>query len=77
VDNDSGHGMLFRTFEGQARAKLFDMEDTGDNLKVIRAREDLHGRPAGQASTQISTTGEKQSTLDSTITFTNLQHLTL
>jgi beta-xylosidase len=61
VGNDSGHGMLFRTFEGQlmmvlhqpfqhvhARAKLFDMEDTGDNLKVIRVREDLHGRPAAQ-----------------------------
>ena len=59
VGNDSGHGMLFRTFEGQlmmvlhqpflrARAKLFDMEDTGDNLKVIRAREDLHGKPAAQ-----------------------------
>jgi beta-xylosidase len=54
VGNDSGHGMLFRTFEGQlmmvlhqpfrnARAKLFDMEDTGDNLKVVRARTDLHG----------------------------------
>jgi glycosyl hydrolase family 43 len=59
VGNDSGHGMLFRTFEGQlmmvlhqpfrrARTKLFDMEDTGDNLKVLRAREDLHGRPAGE-----------------------------
>lgn len=59
VGKDSGHGMLFKTFEGQlmmvlhqpfrnARAKLFDMEDTGDNLKVVRVREDLHGRPAGQ-----------------------------
>lgn len=56
VGNDSGHGMLFKTFEGQlmmvlhqpfrrAHAKLFDMEDTGDNLKVLRAREDLHGMP--------------------------------
>lgn len=55
VGKDSGHGMLFKTFEGQlmmvlhqpfrnARGKLFDMEDTGDNLKVLRAREDLHGR---------------------------------
>jgi hypothetical protein len=59
VGNDSGHGMLFRTFEGQlmmvlhqpfrnARGKLFDMEDTGDNLKVLRARHDLDGRPAEQ-----------------------------
>jgi beta-xylosidase len=56
VGDDSGHGMLFRTFEGQlmmvlhqpfqnARGKLYEMEDTGDNLRVIRAREDLHGRP--------------------------------
>jgi len=56
VGNDSGHGMLFKTFEGQlmmvlhqpfrnARGKLFDMEDTGDNLKVLRARHDLDGVP--------------------------------
>ena len=56
VGNDSGHGMLFRTFEGQlmmvlhqpfrrAHARLFDMEDTGDNLKVLRVRSDLHDRP--------------------------------
>lgn len=56
VRGDSGHGMLFRTFEGQlmmvlhqpfghnARAKLYDMEDTGDNLRVVRPREDLHGQ---------------------------------
>ncbi len=54
--NDSGHGMLFRTFEGQlmmvlhqpfnnARAKLYDIEDTGDSLRVLRARDDLHGAP--------------------------------
>ncbi len=29
-----------------ARGKLFDMEDTGDNLKVIKDRLDLAGRPA-------------------------------
>lgn len=57
VRGDSGHGMLFRTFEGQlmlvlhhpfgrnARAKLYDIEDMGDNLRVIRARDDLHGQP--------------------------------
>jgi beta-xylosidase len=54
VGDDSGHGMLFHTFDGQlmmvlhqpfrnARGKLFDMEDTGDNLKVLRARHDLDG----------------------------------
>jgi hypothetical protein len=59
VGNDSGHGMLFKTFDGQlmmvlhqpfrnARAKLFDMEDIGDNLKVIRARDDLHGTAAAR-----------------------------
>ena len=53
------HGMLFKTFEGQllmvlrqpfrnAHRKLFDMKDTGDNLKVLRARHDLDGRPAVQ-----------------------------
>jgi len=57
VGKDSGHGMLFRTFEGQlmmvlhqpfrnARGKLFDMEDTGDNLKVLRQRYDLDGSKA-------------------------------
>jgi GH43 family beta-xylosidase len=47
VGNDSGHGMLFESFEGklmmvlhqpfrQARGKLFEMEDTGDTLRVKR-----------------------------------------
>jgi beta-xylosidase len=55
IGDDSGHGMLFRTFEGQlmlvlhqpfqnARGKLYEMEDAGDNLRVVRARDDLHGR---------------------------------
>ncbi|HYG24386.1 MAG TPA: glycoside hydrolase family 43 protein [Verrucomicrobiae bacterium] len=56
VGNDSGHGMLFKTFDGQlmmvlhqpfgsprTRAKLYEMEDTGDAVRVMRAREDLHG----------------------------------
>jgi beta-xylosidase len=54
VHQDSGHGMLFRTFEGQlmlvlhrpfhnARGKLYEVEDTGDNLKVVRQRTDLDG----------------------------------
>lgn len=54
VKQDSGHGMLFRTFEGQlmmilhrpfknARGKLYEMEDAGDHLRVIRQRTDLDG----------------------------------
>lgn len=58
VKEDGGHGMLFETFEGtlmmvlhrlvgaRARAKLFDMEDTGDNLRVVRPRPDLYGPEA-------------------------------
>jgi len=55
VYQDSGHGMLFETFNGQlmmvlhrpfgypeSRALLFEMEDTGDNLRVVRPRPDLH-----------------------------------
>lgn len=56
VGNDSGHGMLFRTFEGQlmmvihqpfnnARGKLYEMQDLGDNLRVTKFREDLSGPP--------------------------------
>lgn len=58
VRNDSGHGMLFHTFEGQlmlilhqpflnARGKIYEMEDTGDNLRVTTYREDLSGPPLG------------------------------
>jgi hypothetical protein len=47
VGNDSGHGMLFESFEGklmlvlhqpfrQARGKLFEMDDTGDAVRVKR-----------------------------------------
>ena len=54
VGNDSGHGMLFRSFDGKlmlvvhqpfqnARGKLYEMEDTGDGLRVVRYREDLSG----------------------------------
>jgi beta-xylosidase len=56
VGGDSGHGMLFRTFEGQlmlvlhhpfgspkTRAKLYEMEDTGDAMRVVRKRDDLDG----------------------------------
>jgi hypothetical protein len=58
VDNDSGHGMLFKTFDdklmliiGQPfngqHAKLYDMEDLGDHLGVVKFREDLSGPPLG------------------------------
>jgi beta-xylosidase len=58
VRNDSGHGMLFRSFEGQlmlvlhqpfvdARGKIYEMEDLGDNLRVAKYREDLSGPPLG------------------------------
>jgi len=51
---DSGHGMIFRRFDGQlmlvlhrpnhdARAKLYEIEDQGDHLEVIRERADLDG----------------------------------
>lgn len=54
VKQDSGHGMLFRTFDGQlmmvlhrpfqnARAKLYEMSDEGDHLRVVRERTDLDG----------------------------------
>ncbi|MGE5489040.1 MAG: glycoside hydrolase family 43 protein [bacterium] len=47
VGEDSGHGMLFRAFDGRlmlvlhqpfrnARAKLFEMEDTGETIRVKR-----------------------------------------
>jgi beta-xylosidase len=58
VRNDSGHGMLFRTFAGQlmlivhqpflgAHAKIYEMEDLGDNLRVVKYRDDLTGPPLG------------------------------
>ncbi len=54
VKEDSGHGMLFRSFEGQlmmvlhrpfrnARGKIYEMEDLGNNLRVVRERTDLDG----------------------------------
>jgi beta-xylosidase len=54
VRGDSGHGMLFRTFDGQlmmvlhrpfrrAYAKLYEMSDEGDHVRVVRERTDLDG----------------------------------
>ena len=54
VRGDSGHGMLFHTFDGQlmmvlhrpfrrAHAKVYEMRDEGDHLRVLRERSDLDG----------------------------------
>lgn len=54
VREDSGHGMLFRTFSGElemvlhrpfrnARGKIYDMRDAGDHLEIVRERTDLDG----------------------------------
>jgi beta-xylosidase len=54
VRQDSGHGMLFHAFDGQlmmvlhrpfnnARAKLYEMQDDGDHLTILRQRTDLDG----------------------------------
>jgi Beta-xylosidase len=56
VKGDSGHGMLFRTFDGtwmlilhqpfkmpESRCKLYEVKDSGDSFEIVRAREDLHG----------------------------------
>ncbi|MER5433476.1 glycoside hydrolase family 43 protein [Streptomyces sp. NPDC002588] len=54
VREDSGHGMLFRTFEGElmmilhrpfenARGKLYEMGFQGPGLRVLRRRADLDG----------------------------------
>ncbi len=57
VKGDSGHGMLFRTFDGQlmlilhrpfnnARGKLYETADRGDHLEVLRERTDLDAPPS-------------------------------
>jgi beta-xylosidase len=54
VHRDSGHGMLFRTFDGtlmlvlhrpfkNARGKLYQMRDAGDRIKIVGERTDLDG----------------------------------
>ncbi len=62
VRGDSGHGMLFRRFDGtlmmvlhrpfrNARGKLYEMRDTGDTVEVVREATELDGetRPVGGA----------------------------
>ena len=54
VRADSGHGMLFRRFDGRltmvlhrpfrnARGKLYEMRDAGDRVEVIREATELDG----------------------------------
>jgi hypothetical protein len=54
VRDDSGHGMLFHTFDGRlmmvlhrpfdnARGKLYEMQLLGHELRVLRRRTDLDG----------------------------------
>jgi hypothetical protein len=64
VRNDSGHGMLFRTFAGQlmlilhqpfvgAHGKIYEVDDLGDHLRLGRYREDLSGPPLGPQPGQL------------------------
>ncbi|RMB35832.1 glycosyl hydrolase family 43 [Sphingomonas sp. PP-F2F-G114-C0414] len=57
VRRDSGHGMLFRRFDGtlmmvlhrpfkNARGKLYVMRDTGDRVAIVREATDLDGETA-------------------------------
>ena len=71
VKGDSGHGMLFRTFEDQlmmvlhrpfgrnARGKLYEMADRGDRLEVVRQRTDLDGDAADAAPITASASQAK------------------
>jgi beta-xylosidase len=54
VERDSGHGMLFRAFDGRlmmvvhrpfkrALAKFYEMRDTGDRVEVLREAVELDG----------------------------------
>lgn len=54
VERDSGHGMLFRAFDGRlmmilhrpfnyALGKLYEMRDEGDRLSVVREATELDG----------------------------------
>jgi beta-xylosidase len=58
VENDSGHGMLFHSFDGKlllvvlqpfqdSRSKIYEIEDRGDSLRVVKYRADLSGPPLG------------------------------
>jgi beta-xylosidase len=66
VYGDSGHGMLFSTFDGKlmlvlhqpfrwplSRAKLYEVQDTGNNIRIVRERHDLHGERSMQTPTSL------------------------
>ncbi len=70
VKRDSGHGMLFRAFDGRlmmvlhrpfnrALGKLYEMRDTGDRVEVVReATElDLEAYPTHPCISPLSATG--------------------
>ncbi len=58
LQEDSGHGMVFESFDGQlmmavngpygvfARTQLYDIEDVGDRVAIVRRRGDLEGGAA-------------------------------
>lgn len=69
VKNDSGHGMLFHTFEGQlmlvlhhpfhrARGKLYEIADRGDHLEILRERTDLDHPETGGVAHETHQTHE-------------------
>jgi hypothetical protein len=58
VRNDSGHGMLFHSFDGKlllvvlqpfqdSRSKIYEVEDMGNRLRIVKYRADLSGPPLG------------------------------
>jgi hypothetical protein len=62
VGDDSGHGMLFTTFDNRlmlilhspfkmplSRARIFEMEDTGDTLNMVRECRELYGAASGES----------------------------
>lgn len=68
VRADSGHGMLFRRFDGQlmlvlhrpfknARGKLYEVRDAGDHLELIDERTDLDGGDRQPASRGLPAPG--------------------
>jgi hypothetical protein len=70
VRRDSGHGMVFRAFDGRlmmvlhrpftyAIGKLYEMRDAGDRLEIVRQAIDLDGEayPTHPCTTERSPTG--------------------
>jgi len=72
VERDSGHGMLFRTFEGKlmmvlhrpfkyALGKLYEMRDAGDRVEIVREATELDGEaypthPCASPASPLDTT---------------------